>query len=453
MPLLLGKYCAYWFAQTRLGNPNDTEPPEDGPLAVTNRRQLARRIVRAVRAAALTTGTHHVDLDLETFISESDSWHTRFDVVDSIWTCARQIDAARSDPKAHAVAFADYMATRWIYRRVLNEDIVARPADDEGFPPSYDGDAKRGLAETLASIELTNKSSFVGAAAKWRLLSQPRAALLRQVLLMVAMVICALPAEAQLADAGGTADEAISVFFQKAKGDVWRGGIATRGEQALKSDAVRFNWQLDYGSLGGRRETPSGVTPGKEIDVSKNSGVYTLSYVRNYSERWRVKADAGVEHQRVATASLATDNRMNMILNASVRTIGALTLWRGNLEPQGSWLLQANVATSKALTLDREVRTVFFDPVSVGWLSFLPGYVTAPDQTRILFRRIQLRAELAWMRPFTGDIGAASHWDASAVFFFTPGNGMMLRRFSGVFDHNLRDRKDATTFSLVWKFR
>jgi hypothetical protein len=357
MPLSLGKYCAYWFVTTRLGHSNDTDPPEDGLLAVPDQRQLARRIVRAVGAAALTAGTHHVDLNPETFISKSNDWRTLFDVVDSMWTCARQIDASRSDPRAHGVAFADYMATRWVYRRVLNEEITARPADDEAFPPSYDGDAKRGLAETLAArcahigIELKNKESFVGAAARWRLLSQPRAALLRQVLLMLAMIVCALPAEAQLADAGGTADEVISVFFQKAKGDMWSGGIATHGEQALKSDSVRFNWQLDYGSLGGRRETPSGATPGQEIDVSKNSGVYTLSYVRNYSERWRVKADAGVEHRRVATASL--------IVNASARTIGAKTLWRGNLEPQAAWLLQGNVAASKALTLGREVRTVF----------------------------------------------------------------------------------------------
>jgi hypothetical protein len=459
MAVSLGKYCAYWFVQHRLGHSNDTEPPVDGLLAVINRRELARRIVRSVRAAALTTGTHHVDLDPETFVYGSDDWQTLFDVVDSMWGCARQIDAARANPKAHATAFADYMATRWVYRRVLNEEITARPTDDEVFPPSYDSDGKRGLAETLASrcvhigIELKDKSSFVGAASKWRLLSHPRAALLRQVMLMLAMAMCVQPAEAQLADAGGTSDEAISVFFQKAKGDAWRGGVATHGEQALKSESVRANWQLDYGSVGGRRETPSGVTPGKELAVSKNSGIYTLSYVRNYSERWRLKGDAGVEHQRTATADLGTDNRVNVIANASVRTIGAKTLWRGNLAPQGSWLFQANMATSKALTLHREVRTVFFDPVSVGWLSFLPGYITAPDQTRILFRRIQFRAELAWMRPFNADINAAAHWDASAVFFFTPGNGMMLRRFSGFFDHNLRDRKDATTFSLLWKFR
>ena len=459
MPFPLGKYCAYWFVRKRLGNPNDTEPPEDGPLVVANRRQLARQIVGAVRAAALTTGTHHVDLDTETFLSVSHDWQALFDVVDSMWTCTRQIGVARLDPKAPAVAFADYMATRWIYRRVLDEDITARPADDEGFPPSYDGDGKRGLAETLASrcahigIELKDKHAFVGGAAKWHLLSQPRAALLRQLLLLLAMAIAAQPAEAQLADAGGTADEAISVFFQKAKGDEWRGGIATHGEQALKSDSVRFNWQLDYGSLAGKRATPSGVTPGKEIDVSKNSGVYTVSYVRNYSERWRVKADTGVEHQRVPTSNLTTGNRTNAIVNVSLRTIGAKTLWRGNLEPQGAWLLQTNLATSKALTLERQVRTVFFDPVSVGWLSFLPSYLTVPDQTRILFRRIQLRAEFALMRPLTADIGAAAHWDASVVFFFTPGNGIMLRKFSGFFDHNLRDRKDATTFSLVWKFR
>ncbi len=461
MPFPLGKYCAYWFVRKRLGNPNDTEPPEDGPLAVANQRQLARQIVRAVHAAALTTGTHRVDLNSETFLSASHDWQTLFDVVDSLWACARQIGATQSDPKAPAIAFADYMATRWVYRRVLGEDITARPAHDEGFPPSYDGDGKRGLAETLASrcahigIELKDTDAFVRGAAKWHLLSQPRAALLRQLplLLLLAMVIGTQPAEAQLADAGGTADEAISVFFQKATGDVWRGGIATHGEQDLTSDSVRFNWQLDYGSLGGARATPSGVTPGREIDISKNSGVYTVSYVRNYSERWRVKADTGVEHQRVQTSALMTDNRMNMLVNASVRTIGAKTLWRGNLEPQCSWMLQANLATSNALTLERGVRTAFFDPVSVGWFSFLPGYLTAPDQTPILFRRIQLRAELAWMRPFSTDIGAAGHWDASAVFFFTPGNGVMLRRFSGFFDHNLRDRKDATTFSLVWKFR
>lgn len=276
-------------------------------------------------------------------------------------------------------------------------------------------------------------------------------------LFILAMLIGAQPAEAQLGDAGGTADEVISLFFQKPKADDWSGGVATRGEQALNTLPVRFNWQLDYGSLGPKRVSPTGLTPGKEADVSKNSGLYTVSYVRTYGDWWRLKADTGVEHKRVLNADLTRDNQTHWIVNGSLRNIYAKTIWRGNIEPQGSWLLQANVATSKALTASGEVRKIFFDPVAVAWFAFLPGYVIVEkdDGTtqRILFRRIQLRAELAAMRPFDGDIDAEAHWDGSIVFFFTPGNGVMLRRFSGFFDHNLRDRKDATTISLLWKYR
>jgi hypothetical protein len=459
MPLPLGKYCAYWFVRKQLGHPNDTDPPADASLGAVNRRRLARRLVKAVHAAAMVGGAHRVELEPETFLSASDDWQTLFHVVDSISSSARERGVARSDPKAASVAFADYMAARWVYRRVLNETITARPADDEAFPPSYDGDAKRGLAETLASncahvgIELKDKDAFVSSAARWRLLSQARAALLRRVVLLFAIAICARPAEAQLADAGGTADEVVSVFLQKAKADKWRGGVATHGEEALTSDRVRLNWQLDYGSLGAKRVTPNSAIPGEENDVSKNSGIYTVSYVRNFSERWRAKADTGIEHQRVEMPDVGHRDRINAIVNLSLRTVGAKTLSRGNIEPQCAWLLQANMASSKALAPHREVRTVFFDPVSVGWLSFVPGYLTAADGTRILFRRVQLRAEVAFMRAFDSDIASAAHWDASAVFFFTPGNGLMLRTFSGFFDHNLRDRKDATTISLVWKFR
>jgi len=96
---------------------------------------------------------------------------------------------------------------------------------------------------------------------------------------------------------------------------------------------------------------------------------------------------------------------------------------------------------------------MFFDPVAVLWLSFLPGRIARePDQQPRMFYRVQLRAEGAAMQPFDGNIDAQAHWDGSVVFFFTPANGLMLRRFSGFFDHNLRDRKDATTLNLLWKF-
>jgi hypothetical protein len=57
------------------------------------------------------------------------------------------------------------------------------------------------------------------------------------------------------------------------------------------------------------------------------------------------------------------------------------------------------------------------------------------------------------MRAFDGDLDGERHWDTSLTFFFTPANGIMLRRFGGFFDHNLRDRKKATTVNIVWKFK
>lgn len=187
MALPLGPYCAYWFLQKQLGSPKDTDPPEDGPLIFADRKKLARQILTAIETAALTTGKHRVDIDPDTFLPSTPDWSTLFDVVESMLKCARQLDGPAPDPKAPALAFADYMATRWIYRRVLHESITARPVDAEGFPQPYDADAKRGLAETLASycsrigVELKNPQAFVANAPKWRLLSDPRAALLKQV--------------------------------------------------------------------------------------------------------------------------------------------------------------------------------------------------------------------------------------------------------------------------------
>ena len=88
------------------------------------------------------------------------------------------------------------------------------------------------------------------------------------------------------------------------------------------------------------------------------------------------------------------------------------------------------------------------------WLSFWAGHIQRDvQQPPRLFNRIQIRTEGAVMQPFDGRLGTEGHWDAAVLFFFTPENALMLRRFSGFFDHNLRDRKNATTLNLLWKFR
>jgi hypothetical protein len=271
---------------------------------------------------------------------------------------------------------------------------------------------------------------------------------------IVIVAIATSSLHAQIVDPG-TNDQIVGAFLQKAKGDDFRGGIVSRGDQALPSASrLRVAWQVDYGSLGGDRTTSTGATPGEEPEVSKNTGVYTASYVRRFGAFWRVTGDGGAEHRRLAEAGGTTRNQFSALVNGSLRNIGARLLGSNpDRAPELAWSLQANIATSHSILETSESREVFLDPVVVLWLSFWPGRITRDANPPRLFNRIQLRAEGAAMQPFDRDIDAESHWDASVLFFFTPDNAVMLRQFSGFFDHNLRDRKNAVTLNLLWKFR
>jgi hypothetical protein len=455
----LARYCAFWFVQTQLRAFQDTDPPEDAPLLDIDRARLALRVLNAVASAELSAGDKIVVLDATGFITTALDCHTVFDLSDCVLMSARASNGARPDPKSAFIAFGDFIATRWIYRQVLHENITVQPAADEAFPPPYDADAKRGLAIALASncasarVLIRDKDAFLASASHWRSLAAPRAALLKHALAALLALFTAAPARGQVMDAGGTSDQTVSLYLQKAAEEGWQGGAATRGEAAFGDSSLRANWQLDYGSTRSRRVSPTGVLEAREADVSKNSGVLTLGLTRPLGDRWRFKVDAGIEHRRSEDAVRSRRDDVHALGNASARAIGARTLWRDNVQPQISWLLQTNVSTSRALAPDGEVRRGFFEPVIAGWLAFLPGYVPVPNEPPFLFRRVLLRAELAGTSAFDRRLRRRGHWDGSMVLYLTPEMGVMLRRFSGFFDHNLRDRKAATTISLLWKFR
>jgi hypothetical protein len=459
MALPLAKYCACWFIKNRLGVSHDTDPPADQPLVDVDRFTLAAYLVEDIRDAHLAAGVDRVHVDADAFAAASPAWRTVFDAADSLLVCARRDDAHQPAPKALMLAFTDYIITRWIFREVWRFEVRARPTDREFPPPFRNADARRGLADVLASncrrvdVQLRHPERFANASSRWRWLSDARTALINQLVAVLILTLCATGAEAQLTDPGSD-DRLVGVFFQKAKSDDWRGGIISRGDQNLQLHGrMKFTWQLDYGSSGDDQVTPSGATTSREADVSKNSGVYAVSYVRVFRSAWRITGDAGLEHKRLLKGGLR-DDVASALVNGSVRNIGSRLLGAdADRASELAWSLQTNISTTKAIATTSESREMFFDPVAVLWLSFLPGRIARePDQQPRMFYRVQLRAEGAAMQPFDGNIDAQAHWDGSVVFFFTPANGLMLRRFSGFFDHNLRDRKDATTLNLLWKF-
>jgi hypothetical protein len=459
MSLPLAKYCACWFVKKRLGVSNDTDPPRDQPLVDIDRLTLAGHLVEDIKDAELVAGMDRVHLDADAIAAASPAWRTVFDAADSMLAYTRQDDAHQPAPKALMLAFTDYLITRWIFREVWRFEARRRPTDREFPPPFRNADARRGLADALASncrrvdVQLKHPEKFANASARWRWLSDARTALINQLVGILALTLCATAAEAQLTDPGSD-ERLVGVFFQKGKSDEWRGGIVSRGDQKLETHGrMKFTWQLDYGSTGGEQVTPSGTTTSREADVSKNSGVYTVSYVRVFHSAWRVTGDAGLEHKRLLNGG-SREDVASALVNGSIRSIGSRLLGAdADRAPELAWSLQTNISTTEVIATTAESREVFFDPVAVLWLSFLPGRIPRePDQQPRMFYRVQVRAEGAAMQPFDGNIDAQAHWDGSVVFFFTPANGLMLRRFSGFFDHNLRDRKDATTLNLLWKF-
>jgi hypothetical protein len=273
-----------------------------------------------------------------------------------------------------------------------------------------------------------------------------------------ACLLVSTVASAQLADAGRS-DQQVGVFLLRSdETATWAGGVTSKGDVGIDAGR-RFNvsWQLDYGSLGAKRVSPSATQPSREAAVSKNSGAYTLSYVRRFGAAWRVTANGGVEHKRTVAPSddTAVKHSVDPIAAVAVRNVGARLLGADpDKAAEFAWSLQATLASAGAVLPAREARRFFFDPVAVGWLSMRPATRSAsPTAEPELYYRVQLRGEAALMRGLGGDAGYKAHWEASLVYFFTPANGIMLRRFDGYFDHNLRDRKGATTVNLVWKFK
>lgn len=455
----LARYCACWFVKNRVGVSNDTDPPGDQPLVDIDRLTLAGHLVEDIKDAELAAGVDRVHVDAESFAAAASAWRTVFDAADSLLACATRDDAHHPAPKALPLAFSDYLITRWIFREVWRFEARRRPTDREFPPPFRNADARRGLAEALADncrhvdVQLTHPETFVSASARWRWVSDARTALINHLVGVLALTLCATTAQAQLTDPGSN-DRVVGVFFQKAKSDDWRGGIISRGDQRLETRGrIKFTWQLDYGSSAGEEVTPNGAATSRAADVSKNSGVYAVSYVRVFRSAWRITGDAGLEHKRLQNGD-SREDVASALVNASIRSIGSRLLGAdADRAPEIAWSLQTNIATTHAIATAAESREVFFDPVAVLWVSFLPGHIPRePDRQPRMFYRVQVRAEGAAMQPFDGNIDAQAHWDGSVVFFFTPANGLMLRRFSGFFDHNLRDRKDATTLNLLWKF-
>ena len=424
-----------------------------------DRGVLARHIASDISDARLAAGVRHVELDEPSFTDTVRRCDTIFQATDAILDCAR----ADTDGFPRAVitaAFADYIATRWIFWEIWRFRIRQRPIDREFPPPFRNADAKRGLAETLASnamrvgAPVKERQTFINGATRWQWVSDARTALINRAMVLVMFSVATSSLHAQVVDPGSN-DQIVGAFLQKAKGDDFRGGIVSRGDQTLPSvSRLKVAWQVDYGSLGARRPTSTSATPGEEPDVSKNTGVYTASYVRRFGALWRVTGDGGAEHRRLAKSDGTTRNQVSTLVNASVRNIGARLLGSNpDRAPEMAWSLQANIATSHSILQTSESREIFLDPVVVMWLSLWPSRMTRNGEAPRLFNRVQLRAEGAAMRPFDDDIDAEGHWDAAVLFFFTPENAVMLRQFSGFFDHNLRNRKNAVTLNLLWKFR
>ena len=96
---------------------------------------------------------------------------------------------------------------------------------------------------------------------------------------------------------------------------------------------------------------------------------------------------------------------------------------------------------------------LFLSPSLVAWLSVIPAFTAARADTEpTQFYRVVLKSELVLLAA-RGDGMSKTHWDASATYFLTAANGIMIRHFRGYFDHNLRDYNLVTSVMLVWKFQ
>src|SRR5262249_49658119 len=121
---------------------------------------------------------------------------------------------------------------------------------------------------------------------------------MRILLVVVIVSMCARPSAAQLTEPGKN-DQFVSFFGTYTADTGFSGAVASKGDQPMSWEGKRTpfatTWQLDYGSLGTKRVTPTGTAPAKETAVSKNSGDYTLSYKYRWRQQIRLALEGGVE--------------------------------------------------------------------------------------------------------------------------------------------------------------
>ena len=260
-------------------------------------------------------------------------------------------------------------------------------------------------------------------------------------------------AAAQLVEPGEY-DQFVGVFLFRPKDSGWTGAVASKGSRELRPQ-LELEWQADYGS---------------QSDVSKNSGAFGLTY--NFGATswetpfdWRVALSGGLEHRRSEEVPDGDiENRVNPFGAGKLILFGARPLQTAVRQVAGAgadvttvelaWVVDASLQTADAIQPDsRARRRLFLSPALVAWLSVIPAF-TSPqaDSEPTQFFRVVVKSEVALLAA-RGDGMRKSHWDASATYFLTAANGIMVRHFRGYFDHNLRHDKRVTSVMLVWKFQ
>lgn len=273
---------------------------------------------------------------------------------------------------------------------------------------------------------------------------------------VIALICAALVpgvASAQLVEPGEY-DQFVGVFLYRPRDSGWTGAVASKGSRELRPQ-LELEWQADYGS---------------QPDVSKNSGALGLTYNVGATSwdtpfDWRVALSGGLEHKRSEQSPDGDlENRLNPFGGGKLILFGARPLQTAVRQVAGAgaevttvelaWVVDASLQIADAIRPDSgPAQRLFLSPSLVAWLSVIPAFTAAQaDIEPTQFYRVVLKSEVVLLAA-RGDGMRKSHWDASATYFLTAANGIMIRHFRGYFDHNLRDDKRVTSVMLVWKFQ
>lgn len=273
---------------------------------------------------------------------------------------------------------------------------------------------------------------------------------------VIALICAALVpgvASAQLVEPGEY-DQFVGVFLYRPRDSGWTGAVASKGSRGLRPQ-LELEWQADYGS---------------QPDVSKNSGALGLTYNVGATSwdtpfDWRVALSGGLEHKRSEQSPDGDlENRLNPFGGGKLILFGARPLQTAVRQVAGAgaevttvelaWVVDASLQIADAIRPDSgPAQRLFLSPSLVAWLSVIPAFTAAQaDIEPTQFYRVVLKSEVVLLAA-RGDGMRKSHWDASATYFLTAANGIMIRHFRGYFDHNLRDDKRVTSVMLVWKFQ